>query len=244
MKSAPARIRAKVWGSPLPASAAAVAQRSRIYNGNGWILRHMGPYWARTCRAHLRHEWAHSCHICAGTGLTPSTSGLAASETGLTPATSAPGLGCAVKSPNRLAHPPSRRAAHCRANPPPRRWGRRATQARVHFAAEGAREGGRAHPRRRTEARRCEYSEHPTVAHCSAPRRLKRKRSARVHWIGRKFRAQVSEVSGAKFPRRECSGPRAVRAPYGCESPRACGYVYRSVYRDTYRCIDVHRYIR
>ena len=35
---------------------------------------------------HLRRDWAHPCHICAGTGRTPATSGR-------TPATSAPGLG-------------------------------------------------------------------------------------------------------------------------------------------------------
>jgi hypothetical protein len=35
-------------------------------------------------------DWAHPCHICAGTGLTPATS---AQGLGLTPATSAQGLG-------------------------------------------------------------------------------------------------------------------------------------------------------
>ncbi len=41
---------------------------------------------------HLRRDWAHPCHICAGTGLTP--------------ATSAPGLGSPLSHPHReWAHP-------------------------------------------------------------------------------------------------------------------------------------------
>jgi hypothetical protein len=61
---------------------------------------------------HLRRDWAHPCHICAGTGLTPATSapglGLAplptsAPRLGSPPPTSAPGLPRTVLP--RLLHP-------------------------------------------------------------------------------------------------------------------------------------------
>jgi hypothetical protein len=61
---------------------------------------------------HLHRDWTHRGHICAGTGLTPSTSGAGLGSP--RPPTSSPGLGSSLPHPRRdcaSAHPaaPSRR---------------------------------------------------------------------------------------------------------------------------------------
>ena len=81
---------AKTTGTPT--NDTIVISRRLDLSGMGRRIR-VVPFCLFAPLPHWRRDWAHRCHICTGTGLTPRH---ICTGTGLTAATSAPGLGATV----------------------------------------------------------------------------------------------------------------------------------------------------